>query len=147
MNGSQVSTLVVSASRGMRVAQEVHALVVAHAEHRAQDHLERDRLHARAQRELAADRPAVHLARGLLRHHLGVAADALAVEGGQQQLALAHVAALVEREQRVLAERVAQGQGVRLARVEGRGVAGEHPLDLGRVGHVDHAAEDREVRA
>ena len=134
------------AERRDALAEEVHALVVAHAEDRAQDHLERDRLHARAQLDLLAERPARHLALGGLGHHLHVAAHALAVEGREQQLALAHVALLVEREQRVLAERVAERERVGLAGVEDRGVAGEDALHLGRVGHVDHAPEDREAR-
>ncbi len=134
------------AERRDALAEEIHARVVAHTEHRAQDHLERDRLHARAQLDLFAERPARHLALGGLGHHLHVAAHALAMEGREQQLALAHVALLVEGEERVLAERVAERQRVGLARVEDCGVAGEDALHLRRIGHVHHAPEDREAR-
>ncbi len=128
------------------LAEQVHPLPVAHPEDGAQDHLERDRLHARPQGEGLADRPAGHLALGGLGHHLHVAADALAVEGRQQELPLAHVAVLVECEQRVVAQRVAERERVRLAGVEGRRVAGEDLLDERGLRHVDDAAEDREAR-
>ena len=94
-----------------------------------------------------ADRPARDLVRGRLRHQLDVAPHALAVERRQQQLALAHVRVLVERQQRVLAERVAEHGRVRLAGVEAARVAGEELLDELRLGDVDELSEEREAAA
>ena len=65
------------------------------------DHVERDRLHARGERERAAQRPAVDLPLGDVRDHLRVALDRLAVERRQQQLALAQVARADRRQHRV----------------------------------------------
>jgi hypothetical protein len=79
----------------------------------------------RAQRERRADRPALDLCGRGRGHRLHVPAHRLPVEGRQQQLALRHVAMLVEREQRVLAQSVGQRRGVRLAGVEDGRVAGE----------------------
>ena len=73
------------------------------AEHRAQDHLERDRLHARVQRERLARRPAVDLARDDLAHRRLVRAHALAMERRQHQLAAREVLAALEQQQRARA--------------------------------------------
>ena len=146
MSGSQLSTLVVSASRGMRsrkrsirspsrtpkTARRMTSSVIACILGRSAN--------------ASPARPAADLPLGGLGHHVGVATDRLPVEGRQQQLALAQVAVLVEGEQRVLSERVAERACVRLAGVEHPRVAGEDALDLRRVGHVHHAPEDREVR-
>jgi hypothetical protein len=61
------------------------------AEDPGHDHVERDRLHARRERERLADRPAVDLAVRRRLDHRRVARDRLAVELRQQHLALAHV--------------------------------------------------------
>ncbi len=65
------------------------------------DHVERDRLHPRGERERLADGPALDLALGDVDDHLRVLVDRLAVERRQQQLALAHVARPERREDRV----------------------------------------------
>ena len=61
------------------------------AEHAAHDHVERDRRHPWCERERLTHGPAIDLALGDGADHLHVALDRLAVERGQQQLALAHV--------------------------------------------------------
>ena len=99
-----------------RRAQSRHRLAVLDAEDGAHDDLERDRLRVRAQREGLARGPRRDRALGRLAHDLAVAVDALAVEGGQHQLALAHVLVAVEQQQRVRPERRAQDL-VRLAGV------------------------------
>ena len=85
-------------------AQLPHPLSAVDAEDRLEDDLERDRLHPRPQLVGRAERPALDLAGGDLGHLLLVALHARAVEGRQQQLALADVGLLVEDEDRVLAE-------------------------------------------
>ena len=118
-----------------RRAQRVHALAVVDAEDGLEDDLERDRLHPRAQLVGGAGGPALDLAGGDLGHLLAVALHALAVEGRQQQPALADVRLLVEHQDRVVAEDRAQDL-VALAGVEDLRVAGEDLLDQLRVG--DH---------
>ena len=74
-----------------RLAQRAHPLGLD-AEHRAQDHLQRDRARALLQAHRLAERPARHVARASPpRSRLLVLAHPLAVERRQQQLALAHV--------------------------------------------------------
>jgi hypothetical protein len=62
------------------------------AEDPRHDHVERDGLHPRCQGQRLTDRPAIDFAFGGVGDHLRVTLDCLAVEGRQQQLALAHVA-------------------------------------------------------
>ena len=131
----------VSPRRGSSVAEAAQPLLVAHAEHRAQDHLERDPLHRRAQPERRARRPALDLRRRDLVDQLGVAAHALAVERRQQQLALAHVLVAVEGEQRVGAQHRSERAGGRLAAAEVLRVARERLLHHRRIGHVGDEAE------
>ena len=108
-------------------------LALLEAEHGAEDDLERDRLHPGSQPVRLAARPALDLLAGDLGHQLAVALHPLAVERGQQQLALFHVRALVEQQQRVLAEH-RQQDPVGLAGVEHARVAGEHLLDVLGIG-------------
>ena len=106
------------------------------AEHSAHDHVQRDRLHARREREALADRPAVDLALGDLGDHLHVALHRVAVKRRQQQLALAQVPVPDRREDRVGPEDRAQGRfagqrgGVARLGLQQRldviGVAGDH---------------------
>ena len=78
------------------------------AEHGAQDHLERDRLHARAQRERPAERPASRSrARRSRAITSRVARDRSPWNGGQHQLAHAQVLAAVEQQDRARPERSA----------------------------------------
>jgi hypothetical protein len=79
---------------------------------------QRDSLRMTAQRERLADRPALHLAQGDFVHQLSVALDPLAVERGQQQLALLHVRDVVEGQDRVRSQCRLQYRRVRLAGVE-----------------------------
>ena len=67
------------------------------------------------------------------RIRVAVALHPLAVEGGQHQLALAHVLGAVEQEHRVAPHQRLERGGVRLAGMEGVRVAGEHLLDQRRV--------------
>ena len=62
------------------------------------------------------------------------------MEGRQHKLALAQVALAVKREQGMAAEHGAH-RGVRLAGGEHVAVAGEHLLDVPRVGEDDHGGE------
>ena len=81
-----------------------------------------------------ADRPALHLRQGDLAHQLPVGLDPLAVEGRQQQLALAHVRLVVEGEDRVRADGRLEDGRVRLAGVHLGGRAGEDLFDQLRGG-------------
>ena len=65
------------------------------AEDAGHDHVERDRLHPRRQRERTTDRPTLELAAGRLPNHLLVALDRIAVERREQQPALAQMARTV----------------------------------------------------
>ncbi len=92
----------------------------------------------------------VDLAFGGLGDHRGVALDRLAVEGGQEQLALAHVLGSEQRQDRVRpddrAQRRLAGQGGRkrgIGREQGAGVIGMAADDDDVV--VDHAAESEHL--
>jgi hypothetical protein len=106
------------------------------------DHLERDRLHRRRQREWAPQRPALDLALSGVRDHLGIARDGLAVERRQQQPALAHVLGSDERQHRARAHDRAQR---RLARERRRelGVGGEQRAGVVGVARDDDVFADR----
>jgi hypothetical protein len=106
-------------------------------------------LHAGGERERRADRPAVDLARGGVGDHLCVLLDRLAVEGRQQQFALAHVARADRGQDRVRADdrpqRRLAGQRGSLLRLCGEqgahviGVAGDHWVQAGQ--HASHAED------
>jgi hypothetical protein len=115
--------------------------LVADAEHGAEDHREGDALGVRAKRERSADRPRLHVALGDLADQLAIAAHAVSVEGGQQELALAQVLVAVERQHRARAQGRLEHRRVGLTGVELRGVAGEDSLDGARVGDVDDSTE------
>ena len=112
-----------------RGAQLVELRPGGHAEHGAQDHLERQRLRALVQPERRAGAPAGDLRRGDLLHHAGEGAHALAVEGGQHQLALGEVLGAVEQQHGARADdRLEHARA--LARVQDVGGRGEHLADL-----------------
>ena len=90
------------------------------------------------------DGPGRDLLLGRLAHHVAVALHPLAVEGGEHQLALAHVLASVEQQHGVAAHQRLERCRVRLARVEGLGVAREDLLDHCGVGD-EHDGPDREA--
>src|SRR4051812_24279208 len=120
-----------------------------HAEHGAHHHLERQRLRALMERERRAGAPSRDLRRGDLLHHAREGAHALAVEGGQHQLALGEVLGAVEQQHGPRADDRLE-HACALARVQDVGGRGEHladlvglreedPLALGRA-HVDREA-------
>ena len=82
------------------------------------------------------ERPRADLALGGLAHQVDRLRDALAVEGGELELALAQVLVLVEQQHRVRADERAEDR-VALAGVEDLRRAGEDGLDVGRVGEDD----------
>ena len=71
---------------GQQAAQLVGALGLPDAEHDLHDHLERDRLRDRPQRERLPDGPGAHLPLGDLLDHLRPALEAVAVEGFRSSL-------------------------------------------------------------
>ena len=85
-------------------AQILPALVVLHAEHSAQDHLERDRLHWRSGVEGAANRPRGQLPLGRLGHHRLVCPHPFAVKGRQHELAAAQVLVALQQQEGALPE-------------------------------------------
>ena len=116
-----------------RVAHPVEQLreqraqaLVARAEDRAHDDLERQRLHPRAGRDRLARRPRRDLGLGDLADQLAVGLHPLAVERRQQRLALG-----------------ACGRGRRAAAPSARRAAAEDLVALARVEHVRVAGEDR----
>jgi hypothetical protein len=117
------------------------ARVVADTEDRAQDHIQCDPLGMGAQRERHAHRPALHVALGDLADRVSPALDVVTVEGRQQQLAVAHVRFVVEREQRVRSNRGLENGGVGFAGVEDGRITREDLLDEFRLGDVDHQAK------
>ena len=115
-------------------AQRVEAGVVgARAEDGAHHHLlSRDLLHPRPERERLARRPGGDLAAGDLADRLGVVGDRLAVEGGQDDAAPAHVVGFFGEHHRVRAEdRPEQRVGERDADLF---AGGEDGFDVGLVG-------------
>ena len=121
------------------------ALLVVDAEDRAHDHRQGDPLGVGAEGEGLADRPALHLAQGDLAHQLAVGLDPLAVEGRQQQFALAHVRGLVEGQHRARPERRLEDRRVGLSGVHLGGRPGEDLFDQLGGGDVDEPAEVREA--
>ncbi len=122
-------------------AQPIEALALADAEYRPEDHFEGDPLRMRAQRELLAHRPGLEVALGDVPDRGFPALHVLAVERREQQLALAQMGLLVQREHGVGADAWLQRPGRGLAGVEHARVAGEHLLDQLGIGHVDHPPE------
>jgi hypothetical protein len=121
--------------------------LVVDAEDGPHDHRQGDPLGVRPQRERLADRPALHLPPRRLDDQRAVALDPLAVEGRQQQLALAHVRLVVEGEDAVRPRRRLQHRRVRLAGVEDRRRASEDLFHQIGPGDVDDPPEEGEVDA
>ena len=119
---------------------------VGDAEDRAQDHLERDRLHPRMQRERLLLGPALDLPRDGLAHDRLVRAHALAVERRQHQLAAREVLAPLEQQQRARAHDRLQRDGPPgRQRVARHGV--ERPDRLGIREHHHRRLEAEEADA
>ena len=89
LRGSQKSQRALLREPRQQRAQAVQAARVLDPEDEPQDHLERDRLHARAQRDRHAARPALDVGDGDLVDLVAVVLDQLAVERRADQLALA----------------------------------------------------------
>ena len=106
------------------------------------DHVERDRLHPRRQRERPADRPAIDLALGGGRDRTRVALDRLAVKVGEEQLALPHVPGAERGQDRVRADDRRQRR-LRRQRRRHLGVGGEERADVIRVADDHQAARHR----
>ena len=124
--------------RWQQLFESPHPLAFG-AEHRPQNRAQRDPLHRPRRRELDVLGPAVDLLGGDLGDHRLVAPHPLALERRQQQLALLHVLALVDPQQRVGPEQFAQrasGSGV-----QHRRIGPEDLLDQRRIGHDHRRAE------
>ena len=127
-------------------AQPVEVCARTEAEHRAQDHFERECLEAGVEDHRPVRRPRCGLLLRDLLHGAGEALHLLAVEGGQHQLALREVLALVQQNDRVAAD-----HGLEDARpltgVQDLGVGREDLLDLVRVrGHHERRSAQQPER-
>ena len=126
------------------LAQPVQVRTRAEAEHRAQDHFERQRLEAGVEHHRPVRRPRCRLLLGDLLHGAGEALHLLAVEGRQHHLALCEVVALVQQD-----HGVAPDDGLEdprpLARMQDFGGGREDLLDL--VGVGDHHERRRRQQA
>ena len=119
---------------------------VGDAEHRPQDHLERDRLHPRVQRERLARRPAVDLARDDLAHRRLVRAHARAVKRRQHQLAPREVLAPLEQQQRARPhDRLQRDRAAGRERVPGDRVERADRLGVGEHHHRRLEAEEADA--
>jgi hypothetical protein len=118
-----------------QVAELIERSAPLEPEHGTQDDLQRQALQARVQLDHGAPRPGGDLALGQLAHQAGEGLHALAVERGQQQLALLQVWFLVEQDHRVGPDHRFQDASA-LARVQHVGWRHEDLLDL--VGIGDH---------
>ena len=120
-----------------RAADRVAQPGVAGAEDDAQDHLERERLHALQRPDRPARRPAVELLLGERGDRVAPARERLAVERREHQPPLAQVLGAVQQQDRVRAgERLQHARA--LAAAEHLGVGGEHALDVRGIGHEHH---------
>ena len=120
--------------------------LVTDPEHRPENHVERDRPQPLVQRKRLTDGPGRDLLLGNRANRVLPAADVLSVKRAQQQLAVAHVRLVVEREQGVAADGRLQYRLARLAGVERAGVAREHLAHQVRIGDADdqpHAGKPR----
>ncbi len=125
--------------------QRGQARRIAGADHRPQDHLERDLGHLGRHRELIPDRPPRDIRAGNLDHGVNLPGHRLAVKRRQHQPAAVAVHVIVDHQDRRLAEQPSQHR-VCFAGVKDARIAGEHLLDLVRVGHVHHRARRRDVQ-
>ena len=118
------------------VAQAIEPQALVEPEHGAQDDLERQALQARVQRDRLTGRPARDLRLGELLDQPGQALHAVAVEGGQQELALLHVRRLVEQDHGVRAHDRLEQAGS-LAGVQDVRRRGEQLAQVGGIGEDD----------
>jgi hypothetical protein len=126
------------------VPQAVEALALLEAEDGPNDHVEGYGLHAGPDREGLPSRPALELPLGGLDDQLAVGLHPLAVEGGEHQLAMAHVRMLVEQKHGVRAHQRLE-QHPPLAGVHQLGARLVDLLDQLGVGDEDHRPVDAEA--
>jgi hypothetical protein len=93
------------------------------------------------QREGLVQRPGLDVAAGDVGHQRAVGLHALAVEGGQHELALAQVRGPVEQEHGVVAEDAREHGRVGLAGAQHVRIGGEGRLDVGRVAEEHDVAD------
>ena len=89
---------------GQQRPQPLQPLPLGDAEDDAQDHLQRDCLHPRVDRELLADRPGVDLGVDDLLHDRLIGAHPLAMERRQHQFAVREVVGALQQQKRAGAE-------------------------------------------
>ena len=119
------------------VAQCGQSRGIGGADDGAQNHLKGDLGHLGPDRELHTHRPAGDVGGGDLGHHVGLAGYGVARERGHHQATPVAVDIVVDDENGAVAQDSGQHR-VRFAGVEYRRIAGEHGLDVGGVGQVDH---------
>src|SRR2546430_369724 len=119
-------------------------LLPLEAEDRAEDHVERDRLHLGLDGERTSERPALDRAIRDGPHRVPVGEHPLAVERRQHETPLAGMTGAVEEEERVRTEERPQDHGRRPG-AEGLLVAGEDPAH--RVGRREHDNRDADRQA
>src|SRR4029077_19962000 len=105
--------------------------------HRADDDVERDRLHLTMEREGLADRPAVDGTHGDITHETPVDVHALAVKRRAHQAALVQMPLPVEDEERVPSEQGTEDRASGLAGPQRIAVAAEDVPDALGIGEHD----------
>jgi hypothetical protein len=131
--------------RRQKSAELVQPPGVADAEHQPQDHLQRDRLHPRAQGEGLAERPVLDLGGGDARHLVAEGGHRPPVEGGRQELSLTEPLLALQAQHRVGADQRLEELAADVARVADVPVAGEDlPRQL-RLRHVHELVEAHEA--
>ena len=126
-------------------AQFIAARAFVDTEDDPHDDVEGDRLHARAQRERLAYRPAIDLRPRDVADGGFPGAHAITMERGQDQLALTQVLRPVQDEDRMRADQGLQDRGVGLTGAEHVIVAAEDGLHQFGAGDVDHVHAERKA--
>ena len=132
---TESTSVLVRPTNSSSAVERLAQALVARAEDGAHDDLERQLLRAQAGGERRADRPARDLLLRDRADHVAVGLHALAVERGQQRLAVLQVLLAVEQQHAARAEQRLEDV-VALARVQHVRVAGEDLLDV--VGVTEH---------
>jgi len=96
-------------------------------------------------RELTPDSPPRDIRCGNLDHGVNLPGHRLAVKRRQHQLPAVAVRVIVDHQDRRLAEQPTQHR-VCFAGMKDARIAGEHLLDLVRIGHVHHRARRRDMQ-
>jgi hypothetical protein len=103
----------------------------------AQNHLEGDLGHFRADRKLGTHRPPGDIGGGEFAHHRRLAGNGLSRERRHHQAAPIAVDVTVDDEHRTLAEDLSQHRRIRLAGMKYRRITGEDGLDVSGVGQIN----------